>query len=94
MAYLQTGDIPTLLISTLDGEEGNIVYKSICFASLPDAAPRRGSPRMLKCLIHRLRENRMRYFNRISIVGLIALEAVEIPASTAPENYQPGEFAR
>lgn len=39
MAYLQTGDIPTLLISTLEGEEGNIVYKSICFASLPDVAP-------------------------------------------------------
>lgn len=36
----------------------------------------------------------MRYFNRISIVGLITLKAVEIPASTAPENNEMGEFAR
>lgn len=70
--------------------------KRVILFTKASASPRSRTrlPRMLKCLIHRLRENRMRYFNRISIVGLIALEAVEIPASTAPENDQPGEFAR
>lgn len=67
--------------------------KRVILFTKASASPR-FSPRTLKCLIHRLREIRMRYFNRISIVGLIALKAVEIPASTAPENNQTGEFAR